>query len=275
MNINYKEVELTHLHLQKGMYFSEVIQKDKYVIAYSKIIQDNYWNYATLISADNIESFSNEIETFFLAHARTPAYYLTSYNHYFNQQENFLINAGYRKEFMDSWMLFDLDQKKAINQYIERCDLKFIEVKNLDDMKVFVEVFKNAYSSGSSEDIYGALPEYYYEALFSSFHNKENGKKVIHLIGYSNDEPVSIATCIAFKQFAGIYNVGTAHKHRKKGFGSITSAAAISNAMAQDSKLIFLQTENGSYVEQFYSKLAFSKQFTGTCFVKGLREETS
>ncbi len=58
MSINYNEIESTHLLFQKGMYFSEIVQKNGYILAYSNIIEDSYWNYATLINSDETERLS-------------------------------------------------------------------------------------------------------------------------------------------------------------------------------------------------------------------------
>lgn len=268
MSINYNEIESTHLLFQKGMYFSEIVQKNGYILAYSNIIEDSYWNYATLINSDEAERLSNEVEAFFTNRSKKTAFYLTSYSSYSNLYEQFLLNSGYKKEFVDSWMIFDMNKKKTMDPYLAGKELSIVKVRNLEDMHIFVEVFKKAYGGESAEDVYGTLPEYYYKALLNSFFYKEGNKKVINLIGYLNNAPIVIATYISANNYAGIYNVGTINKYRGKGFGSIMSATAISDAIVAGSKIIFLQTEHGSYVENFYSKLGFVKHFNGGCFVK-------
>lgn len=142
------------------------------------------------------------------------------------------------------------------------------KVKTKEEMKTFVKIFNQTYGGATPKEPYGTLPPEYSEALFESFEQKQGSKTVIHYFGLLDNEPISITTLIHICDYGCIYNVGTVPAKRTKGIGSALTLNCVSEAMKDGVKIIFLQTEKGSYNERFFSKLGFSPKFVGEGFVK-------
>ena len=63
---------------------------------------------------------------------------------------------------------------------------------------------------------------------------------------------------------AGIYNVGTAPRARKKGFAAQLTAHLVRHAQETGIKRLFLQAERGSNAERIYTQLGFRTAFVRT-----------
>lgn len=257
-------IEKAHYRNQQGMYFSEIEVIDGAVLLYSDIIEDFFWNYAAQINTtrERVEELIQKIITFYRNKERQPSIYLTP----FAQPPDILKhleNHGFKIELKDAWMVYDkktLCIKKPKNLIIE-------EVRDIEDMEIFIKVFYEAYGGASEDEPYGKLPPTYGEALRSSFKNLSKKSIITHYLGFIDKKPVGIGTLISSDEFRGIYNVGTSSNYRRMGIGSVISLKALEASKIKGNTTTYLMTEEGSYVEEFYKKLGFSTKFIGEGYV--------
>ena len=75
-------------------------------------------------------------------------------------------------------------------------------------------------------------------------------------------EPVATLHLQVHRRTAGIYAVGTARAHRRKGVASTLMASAIADARAAGCDLICLGCEKDGYAESLYARQGFERIFT-------------
>lgn len=257
-------IEKAHYRNQQGMYFSGMKVIEGAVLLYSNIIKDFFWNYAAQIrtTQEKSEELIHRIITFYQKKACSPSVYLTPFSRPRNISKH-LEARGFKIELRDAWMLYD----RKMPLIKKSKDLIIKEVENNKDMEIFVKVFYESYGGASEDEPYGALPPTYGEALRRSFKNPPKRNKIIHYLGFIDEEPVGIGTLISSDGFGGIYNVGTSPKHRRKGIGSTISLKALESSKKEGNNITYLMTEKGSYVEEFYKKLCFSTKFIGCGYI--------
>ena len=264
MTDKLEEVENQHYKFQIGMYFSDMKKIKGAILLWSDKIEDPYWNFASKIdiNKEEVNDFIKQIVEFYKIKKRKPTIYITPFTKPTNLSE-LIETFGFELEFTDSWMFYEKDEPKVImpNNFM----IKKVETK--EEMKTFVKIFNQSYAGATAEEAYGALPPEYGESLFDSFENEQTENKIIHYLGFLENVPIGVATLIYSEGYGCIYNVGTIPDKRKKGVGSALTFNCVSEAFKNNMKVIFLQTEKGSYNEKYYDKLGFSTKFVGKGFV--------
>jgi len=79
--------------------------------------------------------------------------------------------------------------------------------------------------------------------------------KRMHLLGVLNGMPVATATLFLGSDVAGIYNVGTLHRSRRRGIGTAMTLAAMRTAKAAGYRTAILQSSSDAL--PMYEKLGF------------------
>ena len=246
---------------QNGMYLDGKKQIQGANIYFSNYILDHYWNYAIDMDTNNnnVELIVNGIEETMLQMKRKPAFYITPWTNPKDKFINCLTLKGYKEQFQDAWMFYvgeGLVETKALS--ISLIDLK-------EDADIFCQIFGAVYGgSPTVNEPYGGLPPSYLEALRQSFSRKS--VETYHFVGRLNGQPVSIATLVYKDGWGAIYNVGTLPELRGKGLGSEVSLECINFWKKKNGQILFLQTEAGSGVEKFYTKLGFKTHYVGACW---------
>ena len=263
-NEDLRKAEDYHYKFQLGCYFSGVKKDKNTLFLWNDRIEDSYWNFATKINVDKkfLNELIKEIVTFYKAKNRQPAIYFTP----FTNPKNLPAIAkkfGFKSEYKDVWMFYERGKPKVMMPQ----NFVIKQAKTKEEMKTFVDIFNQAYSGVTPEEPYGALPKEYGECLLGSFGKLQKDKKVVHYLGILNNKPVGVTTLIFSGGFSCIYNVGTIPNHRKKGIGSVLSLNAVADSIKKNAKIIFLQTEQGSFNEKYYTRLGFSPKFIGEGFV--------
>ena len=261
--------ELIKLHLDGSLqlFFSNKIKKEDYDIYYSKIIADEYWNYAYLkknqLDLKTIKNISLDMEQI----DRKPVIYITSniLNKKLKQEINEL---NLELLYTDCWMCLNNLEKFTINK--NTMDFSIFKVdNNLKDK--FVKAVMDGFSGDNPEDPYNDLPEGYKISIEKSFNNDVNSiTKINHYLGIKDNEPISTATVIYNANKAVIYNITTAKKYQKKGICKQMMFYLINELNKLNINEVCLQTEKGYYTEEVYKKIGFKEKFLGYAyFLKG------
>ncbi|MBU4337946.1 GNAT family N-acetyltransferase [Patescibacteria group bacterium] len=260
-----EKAENEHYRFQIGCYFSGSEKVQGALLLRSKI-KDSYWNYATKIniSEGHPEELISKIADFYKTKNRQPAIYFTPFTKTRNLPE-LIGKFGFKLKYKDAWMFYESAKPKF--EMPESFMIKPVETS--EEMKIFTDIFRQSYGGATPDEPYGALPKEYGECIFESFSKQQKDKKVIHYLGILGDKPVGIATLIYFGEFGCIFNVGTIPIHRKKGMGKALTLNAAADSIKSGAKIVFLQTEHGSFNEKYYAKLGFSTKFIGEGFVLG------
>lgn len=247
-----------HVKIQIGTYFSECheINDSKIKFAYSKKIKDFYWNYAYNINCtikefpeiiNKIRKYSSEIQ-------RECTIYITPDTEPKNIAE--IINPLETED--EVWMVYNRDLC-----VIEDPKLNVKTIINQKPNKIFLDVFDNSYSvADENSPGYTGLPKEYLDCIGNSKPSPD--VTAAHFIGIDGNDPAAVASIFIADGYAGLYNVGTHHEKRRKGFGTEISQQAIIYAIKNRCHTIFLQTQADSEVEELYSKIGFKRLFIGS-----------
>lgn len=259
-----EEAENSHYEFQIGCYFSNSRNIEGASLFWNDKIRDSFWNYATKINANesSLEELIKRIIAFFRAKNRQPTIYFTPFTKPRSLPE-ILKKFGFVPKYKDAWMFYEQSEPNiTIPQ-----GFTIKQVKTIDEMKTFVNIFHQAYGGSSSEEPYGALPKEYGECLLDSFLKPQKGKIVVNYLGFLDSKPISIATLIYSGNFGCVYNVGTVPTYRGRGFGAALSLNAVADSIKNNANIVFLQTEQGSFNEKYYTNLGFYTKFICEGFV--------
>lgn len=264
-NISVHEIEEAvkiHWKLQLGSYFDSVHDLNGSVYNLGGLVTDYYWNYAGMINTkpSDAEVLIKRIIEFADKHNREPAFYIDPSTKPNNFTE-FLATAGFHPDDDEIWMFFN-KLPNDLRQPPPDVDIK--EVSSLNDMKIFVDVFHDAYEfleDGETSSTYG-------DSLMETYQNQPKDVDIYHFIGSRSGEPVSVSSIYISGSDAGLYNVGTPSSYRGCGYGTALSVHAIKFAKSKGVKKILLQTELGDIAEQLYTKLGFTQAFSAAIWAK-------
>jgi len=259
-----EQAEKWHYKFQQGCYFSDSKKTQNVLLLWNNKIKDSYWNFATEIDINekSFHSFTKRIIDFYKTKNRQPTLYFTPFTRLKNLPE-LAKNIGFKSMFKDVWMFYKKDKPKIVipqNFVIKK-------VKTKEEMKIFVNIFNQAYSGATPEEPYGKLPKEYSECLFESFVKTQEDRKTVHYLGFLDGKPTGIVTLIYTGKFGCIYNLGTIPNHRKKGIGSALTLNAVVDSIENNAEIVFLQTEKRSFNEKYFTSLGFSTKFIGEGFV--------
>jgi GNAT superfamily N-acetyltransferase len=252
-----------HWKLQLGSYFDSVHDLDGAVYNLGDTVKDYYWNYAGMIntSSEKAEDLITKVEEFAFKNNREPAFYIdptTKPNNF----SDYLLKREYQPDDDEIWMLFNRFpntlKKSPPNLVIN-------EISSFDEMKVYVDVFHEAYEFLEGQE----KTSPYGNSLLMAYRNKPKNVSIHHFIGWDLNEPVSVSSIYVSDTVAGLYNVGTPKKHRNKGYGSALSIHSIKYAQQIGIyDKIILQTELGDDAERLYKTLGFEQAFSAAIWAK-------
>ncbi len=240
-----------HYQMQLGEFISELHMDDWGISVYSKMTFDPMWNHAAVFPGSEtwLPSKLVDMETFALNHRRYSNVYIMAESPGAEKALAILSKANYEVMRVESWMVYrhigSLPQVVAGSMEIK-------EVQTGAELNHFVDIFDDSFSTRHV---------YMGDALKSQFYAQAPGN-VKHFIGYVRQVPVCIATLIiGAGGNACIYNVGTAGKERKKGYGASITAFLINESIKSGHRRLFLQVNHSSEAERLYSRLGFEELF--------------
>lgn len=256
--------ELVDFHFKclQGMYFSEYVPGNNYVLLFSDLIEDAYYNYLAHIDG-KLEGILEETTPAFIERGRKPAFYFTPLSSEYKAGAE-EAPQGFTKWATDAWMTLGDSTVLANYRTPEGITVERVDESNREE---YVKAFAQAYSSDNPDDPYGQLPASYTESLRRSFNYQPKEYKKVYLMARMNDIPVSVVTMFYDDSIAGVYGLGTIHGYRERGVGKSLMAELLREASANGVKQMMLQTEFGSYVEGWYQRMGFKTEFVGTYYV--------
>lgn len=157
-----EKAENEHYKFQTGCYFSGSEEIQGALLLWSKI-KDSYWNYATKINIDedHPEELINKIIDFYKTKNRQPAIYFTPFTKTRNLPD-IIGKFGFKSKYKDAWMFFE----SAEPQFAMSENFTIKPIETAEEMKIFVDVFRQSYSGATPDEPYGALPKEYGECIF-------------------------------------------------------------------------------------------------------------
>lgn len=257
-----EKMERMHLNCLQGMYFSKMIKSTNYTLAFSDFIDDTYYNYCAFLQFED-NSFElkwNEIKKSF-PHDRTPALYVSPSSDLYGKESVYL--SDFDKIYTDAWMV--LQDREYLNALSRDSQIEVNRITTQKEFETFVDVFTIAYSGDDPSDPYGQLSPTYTQALLNSWECNIDYKKN-HYLGFWNGQPAGVATAIHHNNLVAVYNVGTVSMYRKHGIGEAIMANIVKSL--QPDETLFLQTEKGSHVEEWYRRMGFETLFLGVCYTE-------
>lgn len=251
-----------HFRCLQGMYFSEYVGRHGYILLFSDLVEDSYYNYIAHISGD-LETVLEETRPLFAGRDRVPALYVTPWSEVYDEKDK--IPDTFSQWAADAWMVLDDARRLKGYRYPEYVEIETVDIADRDK---YVAVFERAYSSGDPDDPYGALPAYYGQSLLRSFDASPEGYAKEYVWAKIDGKPVGIGSMLWDDHIAGVYGIGTIEAKRNRGVGTSIMSHFVKRALATGIPAMVIQTEVGSPVEQWYLKRGFSTIFTGTYYTE-------
>lgn len=246
--------------LLKGMFFDDRKETDDYLLCYSNVIDDYFWNIATLKTKFNKEKLEN-LENEFKQINRNPSMYLGKNDINYENNKILLLENNYKLHDSDVYMELAEDVPIDIN-----LDIKIVD--NEKEYNDYMKVLASAYNDSTEnpdENVYAdSITECYYKAI----KNTINDKGRFHIVAYNGDIPVSVATLSYVDGIAGINNVGTAQGCWNKGYGKQVIGFTIKKFKELGGGVLTLNTEYQSKNQKFYEKLGFKERFVIEQYMK-------
>lgn len=253
-----------HLNGQLELYLSKVIKSEEYDIFLSNIIDDEYWNFAYLKS-NNVD-FKNvwqQIKEKMKSNLRKPLIYITSLDN--NQIKEDLNITNLSILYTDVWMT--IENIEEFKKYDSKIDFEIYVVN--DKLKdKFIQAIMDGFSGDNPEDPYESLSDGYRVALEESFKESSTQYKVVHYLGLKDNEAITTATVIYYKDKANIYNITTNKKYQKCGACKKTMSYITNDLKNKGIKQVCLQTERGFYTEQVYKNMGFEEKMVGEAYIE-------
>jgi GNAT superfamily N-acetyltransferase len=255
-----------HADCQAGMYLNGTYRDTNWFGGFSEVVSDFFWNFVSPIVLPGEEDKNEMVYEFFKRNNRVPALY--GETGFIEEVADQLSINEYDIGYQDVWMEYTEDEVD-----VEDIDFDIKDIRGDGEVSSFVEVFKKAYGDANADDPYGGLPPTYIEALKDGFATQYLGDYDTHLVALDEGKPVSIGSIIRSNDVAIIYNMGTVPDRQGEGIGSYIADLLINDMFQAGVNNILLQTEPGSYVQEFYADMGFEKKFEASAFIGGSWEK--
>lgn len=250
LNIQYE--------LLNGLYFSNKLDTEEFLLCFSSIIDDCFWNIAYVKNELDLDKLK-ELETEFGKIDRTSTLYIGRDNKNYSANKKFLLENGYKLNDTDAYLVLNNPNKQEITTTI-----KIIE--NEEEYNDFMGVLDSAYGGEKTdENVYaGSITKPYYEVIRQTI----NSDRFYHIIAYDKRIPVSCATVSVKNGIYGVNNVGTAQGHWNKGYGKQIMTFIINKFERENGNILILSTEYESKNQRFYEKIGFKVKYVMEQYVK-------
>lgn len=227
--LNKEEVIFLHHQALHKTFFDEINMSSQYIEVTSNVENDKTWDYVMPLSSVGF-NFDNQ-------NIYTP---------------DFINSNNHELIFQDSWMAaFVTPQEKPVSL----SDLTIAEVKSDKEMNIFLDGFFQAYSGYDEHDPYGALPETYRAALWSSFKNTQAKLNFFYFM--QRGDLVAVSAIANIDNYSFLYCIGVTPQFRGKGFYKHILQHSNYFSHNNSCKFLVLQTAKDSFVEKINLKNNF------------------
>lgn len=251
-----------HFRSLQKMYFSEYIKKNEYVLLFSDLVEDSYYNYIGHCNRD-INDVLNESREEFEKRNRQLAFYDAPGSSTYI--DNFDIPNNFDSWAADAWMV--LEDPAILTSYQISPEI-IIESVGQSEKTQYANTFHIAYAGDNPDDPYANLPEYYSQSLKRSFDDTPDGFTKHYVWAKIGGTPAGVACMLSKGNISGIYGVGTIEEYRKKGVGKALMKHLVEKVTLTPDTKIMVQTEAGSKVEEWYKRMGFRTIFKATYYVE-------
>ena len=145
---------------------------------------------------------------------------------------------------------------------ISSSDYPTLNYKRTETSKIredFLKIFEVAF--GEEKNGSYQVEENMRKGIEKIIGEKSLGKKQISFVGYSDGEAVSTGTITAKDGKGFLYNAATHIDHRNKGYGAARTAKLIDEAKRRGINEVYIGTEPGTSVENFYKNIGCKEAF--------------
>ncbi len=252
------DADLVNFHLTclQGTYFNTRSVADGWLTAISDLITDYYYNFVTPLPAPEHRSLPPPSFDRLLSSKRSPTLYVSPLA---SRGSYSPANLGLEHVATDAW----LGKKLSASSAPLTAGASIIQ-SDLSQVSDYIGVFEKAYSGTDPDDPYGTLEYGYRNSLRQSL-------TVSPPFGFTRydvllrvpgeNAPASIGAVYVSGALAGIYGVGTDPRLRKQGYGEAVTLALEGLASTAGASYVFLQTEAGSEVQNWYESQSYSHLF--------------
>lgn len=249
-----KKLETFYINANKGLYIDEIIERDNYVLGFSKYVNDADSNFATKINADtnNIEIIENELVEEFNIRNKELCYIISPLSSLYNNIDSIFDEKKYDMINNEVWQIYE-----NLTDFKEYNNSSNITIEICEDMDLIANISFEAFNTGDSEDPYGEFDKGYIE-LYKNYNknNETKYKKEFYIIKEKN-EIVGCTVGTYDEEIYGIYGLAIIKKYRGKGIGTKAIKQQLKRAYELNKRMVFLQTEDGYYPAELYRKIGF------------------
>jgi len=117
------------------------------------------------------------------------------------------------------------------------------------------------------------VPSVFREALLEMFRKASQYKGTRSYLAYFHGKPAGVCGLVSLNNVGGIFSVGTAPEHRRKGVASALLQKAIADSLSMGDDLLYLITTKGSDAERLYTSLGFVVAYTYRRYLLQLQKQ--
>jgi GNAT superfamily N-acetyltransferase len=254
--------------LNFGIYLDHLTDLGWAKIYTSDLITDELNNHALVLNLEgNLTAKLADIKKILAAKNRKPALYITPETLPDNS-DSLIENFGYSRSFQDAYMAFD--KSTPLPSWEEMKTV--VDIGNDSRLiKEFGRISRLAFAGKKSGDNpYGGISmEGFIAAASRALKNPEFTTKIEAYLAVNKTEFVACAILIHDNKTGYLCNIASIPEVRGKGFGKMISQYATKRALHLGVDTVFLATELGSRNEDFYKRLGYKTEYTGSCYIKG------
>lgn len=235
---------------------------DEYYTIYSKIVNDEYNNFAYFDSLDNLEENICNANKEMIALDRRPAIYLQSKdNENINQIMGYV--KGHKLLFHDTWMKL----KNGYNTHPKKCLLENVVYKKagVNDYDDAVKVFKEGFVNVSGNDVYKLTNDYVEKYEKQAKTKTFEANNITPYIAYHENKPIGVLFMYTNGANAYLCQITTLKEYRRLGVASGLIRFSIKDKKKQGVEDFYLVTEKYTFLETFYLKNNFEEISQGFC----------
>jgi hypothetical protein len=223
--------------------------------AFSDNIKDTYYNHIVPVNSANPNESIIEHRPEFITRNRVPAVCVMPLSEFYEKEV-----PGLKQWAADSWMTYS---KPSAPEVMTNPDFNVAESRP-EDADIHAEVFMRAFSDG----VYAGLDASYadVEKIFFLPHPVfEN----LNLLLYCKGTAIGCVRAVIENDKAFIYALGVIKEYRFGGLSVAHLGANLLNRLLDRGiKRIYLNTELGTKLENFYLRAGFERMFVGRYWIE-------